>query len=111
MSNFDRAVKALIDVGEYIDHLEASTAYVTALEAAGLLAPDLPEPTPNKYDPDADPYWKVRIKQGDQMTVTSSSCDSICVAGLGTANVTGARTLALALLAAADYAEKEQNNE
>ena len=40
MSNFDRAVKALIDVGEYIDHLEASTAYVTALEAAGLLMPD-----------------------------------------------------------------------
>ena len=41
MSNFDRAVKALIDVGEYIDHLEASTAYVTALEAAGLLMPDV----------------------------------------------------------------------
>ena len=41
MSNFDRAVKALNDVGEYIDHLEASTAYVTALEAAGLLAPDV----------------------------------------------------------------------
>ena len=109
MSNFDRAVKALNDVGEYIDHLEASTAYVTALEAAGLLAPDLPEPTPNKYDPDADPYWKVRIKQGDQTTVTSSSCDSICVAGLGIANVTGARALALALLAAADYAEKSGN--
>ena len=111
MSNFDRAVKALNDVDEAIDHLADNEAYVTALEAARLLAPDLPEPTPNKYDPDADPYWKVRIKQGDQMTVTSSSCDSICVAGLGTANVTGARTLALALLAAADYAEKEQNNE
>lgn len=41
MSNFARAIKALIDVGEYIDHLEASTAYVTALEAAGLLAPDV----------------------------------------------------------------------
>ena len=41
MSNFDRAVKALIDVGEYIDHLEASTAYVAALEAAGLLMPDV----------------------------------------------------------------------
>ena len=40
MSNFDRAVKVLNDVGEYIDHLEASTAYVTALEAAGLLVPD-----------------------------------------------------------------------
>ena len=41
MSNFDRAVKTLNDVGEYIDHLEASTAYVTALEAAGLLMPDM----------------------------------------------------------------------
>ena len=111
MSNFDRAVKALNDVDESIDHLADNDAYVTALEAAGLLMPDLPEPTPNKYDPDADPYWKVRIKQGDQMAVTSSSCDSICVTGLGIANVTGTRTLALALLAAADYAEKEQDNE
>ena len=44
MSNFDRAVKALNDVDEAIDHLADSTAYVTALAAAGLLAPDLPEP-------------------------------------------------------------------
>ena len=43
MSNFDRAVKALNDVDEYIDHLADNTAYVTALEAAGLLAPDPPE--------------------------------------------------------------------
>ena len=41
MSNFDRAVKALNDVGEYIDYLEGNIAYVTALEAAGLLAPDV----------------------------------------------------------------------
>ena len=40
MSNFDRAVKALNDVGEYIDYLEGNIAYVTALQAAGLLAPD-----------------------------------------------------------------------
>ena len=40
MSNFDRAVKALNDVDEAIDHLADNTAYVTALEAAGLLAPD-----------------------------------------------------------------------
>ena len=40
MSNFDRAVKALNDVGEYIDYLEGNIAYVTALEAAGLLVPD-----------------------------------------------------------------------
>ena len=39
MSNFDRAVKALNDVDDYIDHLADNEAYVTALEAAGLLAP------------------------------------------------------------------------
>ena len=41
MSNFDRAVKALNDVDEAIDHLADNTAYVTALEASGLLAPDM----------------------------------------------------------------------
>ena len=39
MSNFYRAVKALNDVDEAIDHLADNDAYVTALEAAGLLAP------------------------------------------------------------------------
>ena len=43
MSNFDRAVKALNDVDEAIDHLADNAAYVAALEAAGLLAPDPPE--------------------------------------------------------------------
>ena len=41
MSNFNRAVKALNDVDEYIDHLADNDAYVTALEAAGLLMPDM----------------------------------------------------------------------
>ena len=41
MSNFDRAVKALKDVDEAIDHLADNEAYVTALEAAGLLMPDV----------------------------------------------------------------------
>ena len=41
MRNFDRAVKALNDVDEAIDHLADNEAYVTALEAAGLLAPDV----------------------------------------------------------------------
>ena len=41
MSNFDRAVKALDGVDEAIDHLADNSAYVTALAAAGLLAPDL----------------------------------------------------------------------
>ena len=41
MSNFDRAVKALNDVNEAIDHLADNEAYVAALEAAGLLALDV----------------------------------------------------------------------
>ena len=41
MSNFDRAVKALNDVDESIDRLADNTAYVTALEAAGLLMSDM----------------------------------------------------------------------
>ena len=41
MSIFDRAIKALDDVDEAIDHLADNEAYVTALEAAGLLAPDV----------------------------------------------------------------------
>ena len=41
MSNFDRAVEALDAVDEAIDHLADNEAYVTALEAAGLLAPDM----------------------------------------------------------------------
>ena len=41
MSNFARAVKALNDVDEAIDHLADNEAYVTALEAAGLLMPDV----------------------------------------------------------------------
>jgi len=45
MSNFDRAVKALNDVDEAIDHLADNEAYVTALEAAGLLAPDFTNAT------------------------------------------------------------------
>ena len=41
MSNFQRAVKALNDVDEAIDHLADNTAYVTALEAEGLLMSDM----------------------------------------------------------------------
>ena len=41
MSNFARAVKALNDVDEAIDHLADNEAYVTALEAAGLLMSDV----------------------------------------------------------------------
>ena len=57
MSSFDRAVKALNDVDEAIDHLADNEAYVTALQAAGLLMPDLPEP--DNHDEHGWPEWGV----------------------------------------------------
>ena len=105
MRNFDRAVKTLNDVGEYIDHLEASTAYVTALEAAGLLTPDLPEPYRPGIFKVVSPYLGIRSVQAAE--------DQIVLHGYKTrhAAIGEARRLALALLAACEYAEKEQDNE
>ena len=40
MSNFDRAIKALNDVDEFQGALADNNAYVTTLEARGLLAND-----------------------------------------------------------------------
>ena len=105
MSNFDRAVKALNDVGEYIDYLEGNIAYVTALEAAGLLAPDLPEPdvirpgnrTKSWFDENIYAYegsGKVRVIADDVFFP-----------------VDDAREHALSVLVACEYAEKEQGNE
>ena len=105
MSNFDRAVKALNDVDEAIDHLADNEAYVTALEAAGLLMPDLPE----HYRPGifkvASPYFDVRSVQAAE--------DQIVLHGYKKrhSSISEARRLALALLAACECAEKEQGNE
>ena len=110
MSNFDRAVKALNDVGEYIDYLEGNIAYVTALQAAGLLAPDLPEPDlPEPYRPG---IFKVASSHLDVRSVQAAE-DQIVLHGykMRHSSISEARRLALALLAACEYAEKEQDNE
>ena len=112
MSNFARAVKALNDVDEAIDHLADNEAYVTALEAAGLLAPDLPEP--DKYDEET-PYWyadSYGIKAGRR---TKRSPMRVMLwdvepGGVLNADIDSARKYALKILAACDYAEKEQDN-
>lgn len=105
MSNFDRAVKALIDVGEYIDHLEASTAYVTALEAAGLLAPDLPEPDVIR------PGSRMKFWFDENIYAYEGSGKVRVIADDVFFTVDEAREHALSVLAACDYAEKEQDNE
>ena len=109
MSNFDRAVKVLNDVGEYIDYLEGNIAYVTALEAAGLLMPDLPKLEVRhleevntdvlawKSDHIEVGVYKNRIAMDDPIDSGMTPDES--------------RRLALALLAACEYAEKEQDNE
>ena len=106
MSNFDRAVKALNDVDEAIDHLADNEAYVTALEAAGLLMPDLPRPT-------RDRLWQTSALELGIRTVHYAA-DQVVVHTSGGrlhTHYKQARDLAMALLAACEYAEKERGNE
>ena len=106
MSNFDRAVKALNDVDEAIDHLADNEAYVTALEAAGLLMPDLPKPT-------RDRLWQTSALELGIRTVHYAADQVVIHTPRGRLHThyKQARDLAMALLAAADCAEKEQGNE
>ena len=113
MSNFDRAVEVLNDVGEYIDYLEGNIAYVTALEAAGLLMPDLPGPDP--YDT-RNTHWYEGTYGIGVGRLTKNSPVSVMLwdsepGGVLYTNIESARDYALKILAAADYAEKEQSNE
>ena len=106
MSNFARAVKTLNDVGEYIDYLEGNIAYVTALEEAGLLMPDLPRPTRDRLWPTSALELGIRTVHyaADQVVIHTPR-------GRLHTHYKQARNLAMALLAAADCAEKEQGNE
>ena len=105
MSNFDRAVEALNDVDVIYGELVGNEVYVTALEAAGLLMPDLPEPYRPGIFKVVSPYLGIRSVQAAE--------DQIILHGYKTrhAVIGEARRLALALLAACEYAEKEQDNE
>ena len=105
MSNFARAVKALEEADEFHGAMVDNEAYVRALEAAGLLAPDLPESCLPGIFKVASPYLDVRSVQAaeDQIVLQGSK--------MRHASISEARRLALALLAACEYAEKEQVNE
>ena len=105
MSNFYRAVKALEEADEFHGAMVDNEAYVRALEAAGLLMPDLPEPYRPGIFKVVSPYLGIRSVQAAE--------DQIVLHGYKTrhAVIGEARRLALALLAACEYAEKEQSND
>ena len=105
MSNFDRAVKALNDVDEAIDHLADNTAYVTALEAAGLLMPDLPEPDVIR------PASRTKFWFDENIYAHEDSGKVRVIVDDARFPVDEAREHALSVLAACEYAEKEQGNE
>ena len=106
MSNFDRAVKVLNDVGEYIDYLEGNIAYVTALEAAGLLMPDLPKPE-DEWESEYPGVIHVRFGRAVS-TCTPSRKPAVYLNGM-VYETRIARQIALDILAACEYAEKEDN--
>ena len=108
MSNFDRAVKALNDVDEAIDHLADNESYVTALEAAGLLMPDLPK-LEDEWESEYPGVMHVRFGRA-VTTCTPSRKPAVYLHGM-VYETQIARQIALDILAACECAEKEQNNE
>lgn len=81
------------------------SSIVRGLNNAGLLMPDLPEPYRPGIFKVVSPYLGIRSVQAAE--------DQIVLHGYKTrhAAIGEARRLALALLAACEYSEKEQNNE
>ena len=110
MTNLDKAVEAILSRYSILGTIRARAA-AHALEEAGLLMPDLPKP--DSHD-EGNIYWiegtfqvGVSGKFG-KMQVTfaeSEPGEVLCT------DIESARNYALKILAACEYAEKEQNNE
>ena len=114
MSNFKKANKL---ASEWIDSMggldnirylydDDVSGLVQAIHDAGLLMPDLPRPT-------RDRLWQTSALELGIRTVHYAA-DQVVVHTSGGrlhTHYKQARDLAMALLAAADYAEKEQGNE
>ena len=82
------------------------SSIVRGLNDAGLLMPDLPEPDAVKLNGDV----KYLVCDGVQVRQDAES-DHVHVYSKSLLSTTEARRLAMALLAAADYAEKRHFNE
>ena len=105
MSNFEKAVEVLREAYREpsMSPVHACDIMANALEAAGLLAPDLP----NKDFNDCGEMSWIRVKNGLVEVIINSGYDS----DYKVLTPDEAREYALTILAAADYAEKEQDNE
>ena len=113
MSNLEKA-RALanewVDLMGGLDNIsylygDDVSVLIHSLNGAGLLAPDLPESCLPGIFKVASPYLDVRSVQAAE--------DQIILHGykMRHASISESRRLALALLAACEYAEKEQDNE
>ena len=106
MSDLEKAAQVVYEscYGRNL-HPGQVSSIVRGLNDAGLLAPDLPEPYRPGVFKVVSPHLDVRSVQaaGDQITLHGYKTRH--------ASVGEARRLALALLAACEYAEKEQDNE
>lgn len=110
MTNFDRAVKELNRIDEQIDFLPDNDEYITALAAAGLLAPDLPEPDGTLNAVSADGTIGVVATWGHNIDVEAMRNPRLPRKGAITVfgkQVGSPRELAHQILAACDYIEKE----
>ena len=114
MSNFDKAVEIMGELateygqpgGDELFGLDEDAAL--ALKENGLLAPDLPEANdPGIFVPGGK-GWRI----GD-ISVWTAPDSSVMIQNVepGDLSPAEARELAHALLAASDYAEREQDNE
>ena len=111
MSNFEKAVEVLREAyrESSMSPVHACDIMANALKTAGLLMPGLPEPEVRhleEVNTDVLAWKSDHIEVGvykNRIAMDDPAEDSM--------SPVEARELAYALLAAADYAEKEQNNE
>lgn len=101
MSNFEKAVEVLREAYREpsMSPVHACDIMATALEAAGLLMPDLPEP-----GNDHSPRWGVVHLDKKKQVI------KIGINGVMARTPETARKWAYGLLAAADYAEKKKED-